>query len=75
MATLHKGFVINHIAICTCNSLKCWFKHPLPTHKVVYSNIFVCCVFFCLSIFERQEDILRSIIINLRKAIDGESMV
>jgi hypothetical protein len=21
---------INHIAPCMCNSLKCWFKHPLP---------------------------------------------
>ena len=23
-------FYINHIAICICNSLKCWVKHPLP---------------------------------------------
>ena len=23
-------FYINHIAICMCNSSKCWFKHPLP---------------------------------------------
>jgi hypothetical protein len=23
-------FYVNHIAICMCNSLKCWFKHPLP---------------------------------------------
>ena len=22
-------FYIKHIAICMCNSLKCWFKHPL----------------------------------------------
>jgi hypothetical protein len=21
---------INHVAILMCNSLKCWFKHPLP---------------------------------------------
>ena len=21
---------INHAAICMCNTLKCWFKHPLP---------------------------------------------
>ena len=23
-------FYVNHIAICMCNGLKCWFKHPLP---------------------------------------------
>ena len=23
-------FNINHIAICMCNSLKCWFKHTQP---------------------------------------------
>ena len=23
-------FYINHIAICMCNSLNCWFEHPLP---------------------------------------------
>ena len=23
-------FHINHVIICICNSLKCWFKHPLP---------------------------------------------
>ena len=22
-------FNINHIAMCMCNSSKCWFKHPL----------------------------------------------
>ena len=24
-------FNINHIALCMCNSWKCWFKHPLPS--------------------------------------------
>ena len=24
------NFYVNHIAICMCNSLKCWFKYPLP---------------------------------------------
>ena len=23
-------FYIHHIALCMCNSLECWFKHPLP---------------------------------------------
>ena len=26
-------FYINPIAICICNGLKCWFKHPLPLSK------------------------------------------
>ena len=25
---MNQVFNINHIAICMCNSLKCWFKHP-----------------------------------------------
>ena len=29
-ASMNIFFAINHIAIYMCNSLKCWFKHPLP---------------------------------------------
>ena len=29
-ANMNIYFYINHIAICMCNSLKWWFKHPLP---------------------------------------------
>ena len=32
-------FYVNHIAICMCNSSKCWFKHPLPYS---YQNISKC---------------------------------
>ena len=29
-----KAHINYHIAICMCNSLKCWFKHPLP-HSIM----------------------------------------
>ena len=29
-ANMNTFSYIIHIAICLCNSLKCWFKHPLP---------------------------------------------
>ena len=32
-ANMNIYFYINHVAICMCNSSKCWFKHPLPYPK------------------------------------------
>ena len=37
-------FNIKHIAICMCNSIKCWFKHPLPymdTHPNKSTYVFM----------------------------------
>ena len=34
----HTNIYINHVAICMCTSLTCWFKHPLPYIKEVMSQ-------------------------------------
>ena len=36
----HTHTYINHITICICNSLKCWFNHPLP-YVIVLTNYMV----------------------------------
>ena len=35
-ANMNKHFNIDHIAICMCNSLKCWFKGEFPCKSLAH---------------------------------------